>query len=180
MLFLVAWETGERWQVSGPSHSHYCSSFPETSTHFTKLEERHVQPHTEYHLLNNAHLKYKPCRVVMAHAFRRQKQTDLCECKANLIYKASCRTARAVTQQNHLSKNNNNKSKPRGWRDGGSVAKNSCCLCRGSRFNSQYPHGIYKRHMVVINKDHVLIYNSASRGSNAFSDQDLLGHQAHI
>lgn len=45
---------------------------------------------------------------------------------------------------------------------------------------SQYPHGIYKHHMVIINKAHVLIYNSASRGSNAFSDQDLLGHQAHM
>lgn len=25
-----------------------------------------------------------------------------------------------------------------------------------------------------------LIYNSASRGSDAFSDQDLLGHQVHL
>lgn len=116
----------------------------------------------------------------MAPAFRRQKQGDLCEFRFSLIYKTSYGTVRAVIQRNPLSNNNNNnKSKPRDWRDG-SVAKNSCCLCRGSRFNSQYPHGIYKYHMVVINKAHVLIYNSASRGSNAFSDQDLFRHQTHI
>lgn len=31
-------------------------------------------------------------------------------------------------------------------------------------------------HMVA----HSLIYNSTSRGSNAFSDQDFFGHQAHM
>lgn len=42
------------------------------------------------------------------------------------------------------------------------------------------PGSIPSIHMVVINKAHMLIYNSASRGSNAFSDQDLLRHQTHI
>jgi hypothetical protein len=37
-------------------------------------------------------------------AFERQKQADLCEFKANLIYRVNSRTARA-TQRNPVSKN---------------------------------------------------------------------------
>jgi hypothetical protein len=36
-------------------------------------------------------------------AFRRQRQVDLCEFKASLVYRASSRTARA-TQRNPVSK----------------------------------------------------------------------------
>ena len=38
-------------------------------------------------------------------ALGRQRQSDLCEFKASLIYKVSFRTARAVTQRNPVSKN---------------------------------------------------------------------------
>ena len=39
-------------------------------------------------------------------ALRRQIQADLYEFKASLLYKASSRTARAVTQRNPVSKQN--------------------------------------------------------------------------
>ena len=37
-------------------------------------------------------------------AFRRQRQPDLCEFEASLVYKVSFRTARAVTQSNPVYK----------------------------------------------------------------------------
>ena len=37
-------------------------------------------------------------------ALRRQKQMDLCEFKASLVYKETPRTARAVTQRNPVLK----------------------------------------------------------------------------
>ena len=38
-------------------------------------------------------------------ALGRQRQIDLCEFEASLVYKASSRTARAVTTKNPVSKN---------------------------------------------------------------------------
>ena len=38
-------------------------------------------------------------------ALERQKQVDIYEFKASLVYRASSRTARAVTQRNPVSKN---------------------------------------------------------------------------
>ena len=62
----------------------------------------------------------------MAHAFNpsywRQRQADLCEFEASLVYRVSSRTARAVSQRNPVSplphkippdQNNNNKRKNR-------------------------------------------------------------------
>ena len=37
-------------------------------------------------------------------ALRRQMQADLCEFEASLVYRASSRTVRAVTQRNSVSK----------------------------------------------------------------------------
>ena len=52
--------------------------------------------------------------VEMAHTFnpalRRQRQTDLCEFEASLVYRASSRTVRA-TQKNPFSKNQKKKKK---------------------------------------------------------------------
>ena len=48
-------------------------------------------------------------------ALGRQRQTDLCEFEASLVYRVSFRTARAVTQRNPVlkkTKNNNNKKNP--------------------------------------------------------------------
>ena len=48
-------------------------------------------------------------------ALRRQRQVDLCELEASLVYKESSRTARAITQRGHVSKNqaeSNNDKKP--------------------------------------------------------------------
>jgi hypothetical protein len=39
-------------------------------------------------------------------ALGRQRQVDLCELEASLVYKVSSRTARAVTQRNFVSKQN--------------------------------------------------------------------------
>jgi hypothetical protein len=39
---------------------------------------------------------------------RRQREADLCEFKASLIYKTSSRTTRAVTHRNAVMKNNKN------------------------------------------------------------------------
>ena len=44
-------------------------------------------------------------------AFGRQRQADLCGFKANVIYKMSSRTARAVTQRNPVSKNQKGEKK---------------------------------------------------------------------
>ena len=56
--------------------------------------------------------KGKASQVVVAHAFnpvlRRQRQIDLCEFEASLIYKASSRTAMAI-QKNPVSKPKINK-----------------------------------------------------------------------
>ena len=51
---------------------------------------------------------------MVAHAFLipalgRQRQVDVCEFKASLVYKMGPRTARAVTQGNPVSKNQPNK-----------------------------------------------------------------------
>ena len=40
-------------------------------------------------------------------ALRRQRQADLWEFKASLVYRVSSRTARAVTQRNPVSKQTN-------------------------------------------------------------------------
>ena len=40
-----------------------------------------------------------------------QRQAHLCEFEASLVYRASSRTARAVTERNPVSKQNNNKNK---------------------------------------------------------------------
>ena len=37
-------------------------------------------------------------------ALGRQRQADLCEFETSLVYRASSRIARAVTQKNHVSK----------------------------------------------------------------------------
>ena len=37
-------------------------------------------------------------------AFQRQRQTDLCEFEASLVYRVNSRTVRAVTQRNCISK----------------------------------------------------------------------------
>ena len=37
-------------------------------------------------------------------ALGRQRQVDLCECEASLVYRTSSKTARAVTQRNPVSK----------------------------------------------------------------------------
>jgi hypothetical protein len=54
------------------------------------------------------------CQVVMAHAlvvaFGKQRQSDISEFEASLIYRVSSRTARA-TQRNPLSKNQNLRGK---------------------------------------------------------------------
>ena len=48
----------------------------------------------------------------MIPALRRQRQVDLCEFEASLVYKASSRTARAVTQRNPVLEKNGRKTKP--------------------------------------------------------------------
>jgi hypothetical protein len=45
------------------------------------------------------------CRLPLIPAFRRQRQADLCESEANLVYRVSSRTTRAVTQRNTIWKN---------------------------------------------------------------------------
>ena len=40
-------------------------------------------------------------------ALRRQRQVDLCEFEASVVYKAISRTARTVTQRNLVFKNQN-------------------------------------------------------------------------
>jgi hypothetical protein len=48
-------------------------------------------------------------------ALGRQRQEDLCEFEANLIYRASSRTARATQRKTHLEKTKNqNQNKQRG------------------------------------------------------------------
>ena len=42
---------------------------------------------------------------------RRQREADLSEFKVNLVYKASSRTARAITQGNTVSKNKSKKER---------------------------------------------------------------------
>ena len=54
-------------------------------------------------------IKFKnSSQAVMVHAFnpstQKQRQADICEFKTSLIYRASFRTARAVTQRNPVSK----------------------------------------------------------------------------
>ena len=44
--------------------------------------------------------------VPLIPAFGRQKQVELCEFEASLVYRTSSRTARAVTQRNPVSKQN--------------------------------------------------------------------------
>ena len=43
-------------------------------------------------------------------ALRRQKQADLCEFEASLVYRASSRTVKTDTQRNPVSKNQKKKS----------------------------------------------------------------------
>ena len=51
------------------------------------------------------------CQAVVAHplipALRRQRQADLCDFEASLVYRAGSRTARAVTQRNPVLVNIN-------------------------------------------------------------------------
>ena len=44
-------------------------------------------------------------------ALGRQRQVDLCELEASLVYKVSSRTARAVTQRNPVSKEKKKRKK---------------------------------------------------------------------
>ena len=63
---------------------------------------------------------------------KRQRQMDLCEFKASLVYKVSFRTAGAVIQRKLILKNLT-------W--SGEVAQSTGCSSRGPEFNSQQPHG---------------------------------------
>jgi hypothetical protein len=55
---------------------------------------------TEYKNLRSQAWWYTPLILRL----RRQRQVDLCELKASLVYRVSSRTVRA-TQRNHFSKN---------------------------------------------------------------------------
>jgi hypothetical protein len=52
------------------------------------------------------------CPRPLVPALERQRQGDLCEFKASLVYRLVSRTARAVIQRNPVSKNQN-KQKPK-------------------------------------------------------------------
>jgi hypothetical protein len=60
--------------------------------------------------MNNSYLKKTSfhralwCTPLIS-TLRRQSQVDLCEFKASLVYKASSKTVRAVTQRNPVLKN---------------------------------------------------------------------------
>lgn len=45
--------------------------------------------------------------MLLIPALRRHRQPDLCEFKASMIYRASCRTVRVVTQRDPGSKKQN-------------------------------------------------------------------------
>jgi hypothetical protein len=51
--------------------------------------------------------------ILLVLALGRQRKSDLCEFKASLVYRASSKTARAVTQRNLVAtkQNNNNNNK---------------------------------------------------------------------
>ena len=51
-------------------------------------------------------------RTPLIPALVRQRQVDLCEFKASLVYRANSKTVRAVTQKNPISKKTKNKKKP--------------------------------------------------------------------
>ena len=53
---------------------------------------------------NKTHARQWWCTFLIP-ALGRERQTDLSELEASLIYKASSRTARTVTQRNPVSKN---------------------------------------------------------------------------
>ena len=48
---------------------------------------------------------------------RRQRQANLCEFEASLVYRVSSRTARAVTQRNPVSKNQSPSTIKKVWKD---------------------------------------------------------------
>ena len=50
--------------------------------------------------------------MLLVPGLERQRQTDLCKFKANLVYRVRTRTTRA-TQRNHASKNKKRKEKKR-------------------------------------------------------------------
>ena len=49
--------------------------------------------------------------MTLTTALRRQRQANLCEFKANLVYRVSSRIARPVTQRNPVLRNKTNKQK---------------------------------------------------------------------
>ena len=54
---------------------------------------------------------------MVAHSFNQEaeRQANLCEFEASLVYRASSRTASTVTQRNLVSKNKQTKTRNRGF-----------------------------------------------------------------
>ena len=61
-------------------------------------------------------------RTPLVPALGRQRQVDLCQFEASLIYRGSSRTARA-TQRNLVSKNKNNKTKKKSIKGATEIAQ---------------------------------------------------------
>jgi hypothetical protein len=61
---------------------------------------------------------------MVMNTFNQQKQMDLCEFEASLVYKSSSRTARAIHRDTLSSKQNKtNLLRVRGWRNGSAAKK---------------------------------------------------------
>jgi hypothetical protein len=92
----------------------------------------------------------------VVHALGRERQVDLCEFEASLVYRVSFRTARATQRDPVLKKQRKKDSEyvatkyflrkafkiceVWGWRDC-SVVKSTYWSCRGPRISFQHPHG---------------------------------------
>ena len=87
----------------------------------------------------------------------RQKQEDLCEFRANLVYRASSRSAqgnrvrpclknerkkeRKEEREGEREEGRKERRKKGGWWRNGSAVKSTDCSFRGPEFSSQQPHG---------------------------------------
>jgi hypothetical protein len=74
---------------------------------------------------------------------QRQRQTDIYEFEASLVYKISSKAARDVTQKNPVWKKKKNQTKktPKGAGEMVQWVRAPDCSSEGPEFKSQQPHG---------------------------------------
>ena len=74
-------------------------------------------------------------------ALGRQRQMDLCEFKASLVYKVSSKTARTVSQRNPVSKNNSNNNNNKKWASERLSGERYVVSSQKPKFDSWNPYG---------------------------------------